>query len=89
MGGGANSGVSCVVKNAAGRQEFYILKYSDIERAVDFWRDWISSGNYVTRRRHVMIISQGGGSGADESSYTYRWAKYAANHVDGRLVGGY
>src|SRR5687768_13069749 len=40
VGGGQNSGVECRVVSNRGRHTFYVLKYRNTARAIDFWRDW-------------------------------------------------
>ena len=87
--GGPNSGVQCVVKNSVGRQEFYVLKYRNIARATDAWRDWIGRDGYIVRRAHVFVISQGNNGRHGDWGYSLKWAKYAANHMGGRIIHGY
>lgn len=94
-GGGANSGVKCRVLSSRGRQTFYVMKYRDTTRAIDFWRDWTEAYDeedepgYIARKGQILIIPMGGGSGEDDPSYTKKWASYAVDKLDGRLVPGY
>lgn len=94
-GGGPNTGVECRVISRRGRQTFYILRYRNTTRAMDFWRDWLkpwSEGDaprYIARKGRIFIIPMAGGSGVDNDAYTKKWASYAARKLDGRIVAGY
>ena len=88
--GGANDGVKCVVKNSYGRQDFYILKYRNIDRAVDAWKSLMGHDGYQTRKGHVLIISQGDNGRHGDWGYSLKWANYAARHVAGsHIIRGY
>src|SRR5262245_54394778 len=78
MSDSPNSGVSCVVKNRMGRQEFYVVQYQNIKRGVEFWKDWIGRDGYVVRKGDTMIISQGNNGVGGDWGYSYEWADYAA-----------
>lgn len=93
-GGGNGVGWHCIVKNRLGRQEFYIMKHNNYQRALDYWRDWTASYSeddepgYFARKGKIIIVSQGNGVGGDWG-YSYKWANYAAKKVDGKVVAGY
>jgi hypothetical protein len=95
VGGGSNTGVECRVLSNRGRQTFYVLKYRDTARAIDFWRDWTQADEvggeprYIARKGQILIIPMGGGSGDDADAYSKKWASYAVDKLDGRLVPGY
>jgi hypothetical protein len=94
-GGGQNIGVLCRVKNSKGRQNIYVLKYKNLDRAIDFWREWTEAWDEedepgcIARKGKILIIPMGGGSGVDDNAYTPKWCKYAANRTDGRVIYGY
>lgn len=94
-GGGPNDGVECRVISSRGRHSFYILKYKDPFRAMDYWREWLApydetdDPGYFVRKGKIFIIPAGGGSGEDDDWYTMKWATYAAAKLDGRVVAGY
>lgn len=95
IGGGLNAGVECRVLSNRGRQTFYVLKYRNTARALDFWRDWTQAKEvggeprYIARKGQIFIIPMGGGSGEDADAYSKKWASYAVDKLDGRLVPGY
>lgn len=95
VGGGSNAGVKCRVLSNRGRQTFYVLKYGNTARAIDFWRDWTQADEvggeprYIARKGQILVIPMGGGSGEDADAYSKKWASYAADKLDGRLVPGY
>lgn len=89
--GGPNRGIGCIVRNRNGRAEFNIIRYENIDRALDYWRDWLSWDSeysdgpsaYFVRKGNVIITEQG------HDPYSLEWSKYAAQRVDGRLLSGY
>ena len=95
VGGGRNAGVECWVLSNRGRQTFYVLKYRNTARALDFWRDWTKADEvggeprYIARKGQILVIPMGGGSGEDADAYSKKWASYAVDKLDGRLVPGY
>lgn len=95
VGGGPNAGVECRVVSNRGRQTFYVLKYRNTARAIDFWRDWTQAEEvggeprYIARKGQILVIPMGGGSGEDADAYSKKWASYAVDKLDGRLVPGY
>jgi hypothetical protein len=95
VGGGPNAGVECRVVSNRGRQTFYVLKYRNTARAIDFWRDWTQADEvggeprYIARKGQILVIPMGGGSGEDRDAYSKKWASYAVDKLDGRLVPGY
>lgn len=87
-GGGRNLGVECVIRKRTARVEMYVLKYRNIERAVDFWRDWTSNEyggerGCIARKGRVLAVVQ------SPDPYSCKWSQYAANRIDGRLIRGY
>ena len=64
-------------------------------RAIDFWRDWTQAEEvggeprYIARKGQILVIPMGGGSGEDADAYSKKWASYAVDKLDGRLVPGY
>ncbi|WP_418059931.1 hypothetical protein [Pimelobacter simplex] len=93
--GGSNTGVECRVKKAVGRQTIYVLKYRNMGRALDFWQEWTSSSfegeqaGCIVKRRGILIIPMGGGSGVDSDAYSEKWCSYIVRKVGGRIVYGY
>lgn len=94
-GGGPNRGVDCRVIVASGRQDFWVLKYKDFARGLDYWRQWTEQYDvqhdpgYIARKGKILIIPTGGGSGEDDDNYSLKWATYAAKKLGGSVVPGY
>ncbi|MBM7518253.1 hypothetical protein [Nocardioides nitrophenolicus] len=95
-GGGKNSGVECRVNNGAGRQDIYVLKYRNMTRALDFWQDWLQVGaeaevppGCIVKKKAILIIPMGGGSGVDYDAYAEKWCQYIAVRVGGQIIYGY
>jgi hypothetical protein len=82
--GPSNSGVLCGVHNSRGRQLFLILKYANVRGGSKAWKNWSSGSRYIAQRFKVLLVPQGTRTGG--AAFTKKWAHYAANRVNGRVI---
>jgi hypothetical protein len=93
--GRGTEGWHCVVgAGSRNRVEYYIMRPGNVERALDFYRDWVScttydyedepcEPGYIARKGRVLIVDQA------NDPYEYEAAEYAARKTGGRIVAGY